>query len=132
MEFSPASMLTRGKIATVKSAAIAACDGLDGLRNRVISNPDACRFDPASLLFPGASSDSCLTSAEVTIVRKIQSDLKLFDGRKIYSRVGFGELNASHSYSLLARTGSGLCSVKTQNTALTPSKRKDLLPKVAG
>lgn len=104
MEFSPASMLTPGKVATVRSAAVAACDGLDGLRDGVISNPDACRFDPASLLCPGAVSDACLTSAEVAIVRKIQSDLKLSDGRKIYSRMGFGELNASRGYSLL---GSG-------------------------
>lgn len=104
MEFGPASMLTPGKIATVKGAAVAACDGLDGLRDGVISNPDACRFDPASLLCSGAASDACLTSAEVAIVRKIQSDLKLSDGRKIYSRVGFGELNASQGYSIL---GSG-------------------------
>ena len=99
MEFGPASILTPGKIATVKSAAVAACDGLDGLRDGVISNPDACRFDPASLLCGGAVSDACLTSAEVAIVRKIQSDLKLADGRQIYSRMGFGELNASQGYS---------------------------------
>ena len=31
MEFGPASILTPGKIATVKNAAVAACDRLDGL-----------------------------------------------------------------------------------------------------
>ena len=101
MEFAPAAILTPGKIATVKSAAVAACDYLDGIKDGIISNPDACHFNPASLRCKGTPSDSCLTDLEIAIVKKIQSDLKLSDGTLIYSRTGFGELNWAGGYAAL-------------------------------
>ena len=97
-EFTPALMLTPGKIATIKSASLAACDLLDGLTDGIISNPDACHFDPASLRCASTPSDSCLTDPEIAIVKKIQSDLKLSDGTLIYSKTGFGELNWAGGY----------------------------------
>lgn len=101
MEFMPAGILTPGKIATIKSASVDACDLLDGLKDGIISNPDACNFDPESLRCAGTPSDSCLTNQEVAIVKKIQSDLKLSDGALIYSRTGFGELNWAGGYAAL-------------------------------
>src|SRR5947208_2929161 len=47
--------------------------GKDGL----ISNPSACRFDPAALQCKGAASDDCLTAAQVAEVKTIYSPLKL-------------------------------------------------------
>jgi feruloyl esterase len=101
MEFSPAAILTPGKIATVKSASVAECDHLDGLKDGIISNPDECGFDPETLRCAGTPSDSCLTDQEIAIVNKIQSDLKLADGTLIYSRTGFGELNWASGYAAL-------------------------------
>jgi pimeloyl-ACP methyl ester carboxylesterase len=101
MEFMPAMALTPGKIATLFNATVVECDGLDGLKDGIISNPDACTFDPASLRCKGASNDSCLTEQEIAIVKKIQSDLKLSDGTLIYSRTGFGELNWAWGYGVL-------------------------------
>lgn len=101
MEFMPAMALTPGKVATLFNATLAECDGLDGLKDGIISNPDTCTFDPASLRCKGASNDSCLTGEEIAIVKKIQSDLKLSDGTLIYSRNGFGELNWAWAYGVL-------------------------------
>jgi feruloyl esterase len=100
-EFTPAAILAPGKIATIKNASLVACDRLDGINDGIISNPDACTFDPAGLLCRGTSNDSCLTDAELAIVKKIQSDLRLQDGTLVYSRTGFGELNWAWGYGFL-------------------------------
>jgi hypothetical protein len=101
MEFAPAVTLTPGKIATIKNAALAACDRLDGINDGIISNPDACTFNPANLLCQGTPDDSCLTVDEIAIVKKIQSDLRLQDGSLVYSRNGFGELSWAWGYGTL-------------------------------
>ncbi|MGX1488224.1 tannase/feruloyl esterase family alpha/beta hydrolase [Streptomyces tendae] len=55
-----------------------ACDGLDGLTDRVVSNPDACRFDPRTLRCPdGADTGpSCLSDRQIAAVRVISSPWK--------------------------------------------------------
>lgn len=52
-----------------------ACDGLDGLTDDVISNPDACRFDPDTLRCPDGTDTgpSCLSDRQVAAVRSISS-----------------------------------------------------------
>ena len=66
----------------VYSGYIKACDKLDGLRDGVVNNIAACRFDPSRL--PG------LTEAEQTTLRSISSDLKLSDGTVAYPRYWWG------------------------------------------
>lgn len=67
-----AEILPRAKLAFVNRAAVAACDELDGVKDGVIDDPRACRFDPAALLCKsGETGDSCLTGNQVDVVRKI-------------------------------------------------------------
>jgi len=40
---------TPAKLQLVGAAVLAACDGLDGVRDGLVSNPQACRFDPRVL-----------------------------------------------------------------------------------
>jgi hypothetical protein len=49
---------------------IDACDGLDGVRDEVISNPRGCRFDPRTLRCPGGADagPACLSDAQITAV----------------------------------------------------------------
>lgn len=64
------------QVRRVHEATLAACDALDGLADRVVSNPSAClqRFDPASLrCASGASGDECLTEAQVRAVRTLRT-----------------------------------------------------------
>lgn len=93
MENLPASILTPAKIAAINASAIAACDKLDGLEDGIISNPDACNFDPTSV--PGLSSE------DVAVVNNILSDITLSDGTIVYSRFGFGPLTWAGAYGLL-------------------------------
>jgi feruloyl esterase len=64
-------ILTRAKLAPLNAAVVAACDGLDGGKDGFISDPRQCRFDPISLLCKGPETDSCLTQAQVDVVRAI-------------------------------------------------------------
>jgi len=69
----PASYLPPAKFALVEKAAVAACDTKDGVEDGIISDPISCDFNASSLLCKGAESDSCLTEAQVTALKKIYS-----------------------------------------------------------
>ena len=79
------------KLATLSQAQTAACDGLDGLVDGIISHPSACGFDPASLRCPpNQDSASCLTEPEIEVVQTLRSDLTLKNGKLVYPRFGIG------------------------------------------
>jgi len=67
----PASYIPASKLNAIEAAALAACDGRDGVNDGVIDDPTQCRFDPAVLLCKGAESDSCLTEEQVVALKKI-------------------------------------------------------------
>jgi feruloyl esterase len=56
-------------------AVIAACDGLDGLTDGVISDEPACHFDPAVLRCPEGqdTGDTCLSDPQITAIRAVSS-----------------------------------------------------------
>ena len=79
------------KLAAVQQAQVMQCDARDGLADGIISHPEACRFDVMSLRCPdGVNSDSCLTDAEIDVVKTLRADLRLANGRLAYPRFGLG------------------------------------------
>lgn len=64
-----------GKRALVFHAAVAQCDGLDGLKDGLVSNVEGCRFDPRTLRCPGGedAGDSCLSDAQIAALRTYAS-----------------------------------------------------------
>jgi feruloyl esterase len=79
------------KMASLYRAELAQCDANDGLADGVMSHSRACRFDPATIgCAAGVDNDSCLTDAEIRAVNTIRSDLKLANGKLVYSRLGIG------------------------------------------
>ncbi len=92
----PGSLLLPSKVAALEKATLAACDGLDGVNDGLISNLAACHFDPAVLRCSGAENDSCLTDAQVQTVRTIRGNTVLADGTIVHAGYGLGaELNPS-------------------------------------
>lgn len=82
----------RAKTTALYQAEVARCDALDGLTDGIISNPGACRFDPAELLCPaGTDAAGCLTPTELQAVRTVTSDLTV-DGRVVGAPFGLGDL----------------------------------------
>jgi feruloyl esterase len=64
-------ILPSAKLPLINKAAVAACDGLDGVVDGIISDPPSCRFNPAVLLCKGAENDQCLTAEQVAAVKKV-------------------------------------------------------------
>ncbi|MEV6823999.1 tannase/feruloyl esterase family alpha/beta hydrolase [Amycolatopsis sp. NPDC051102] len=58
------------KQALLYDSVIKACDGLDGLTDKVVSNPGACRFDPRALRCPGGADTGpdCLSDPQIGAV----------------------------------------------------------------
>lgn len=68
----------------VTRAAIAQCDGDDGVRDGVVADPRLCRFNPASLLCkPGEAGAQCLSPMQVDAVRTIYASLHDENGKRI-------------------------------------------------
>jgi feruloyl esterase len=67
-----ASFIPQAKFAAIHDAALQACDALDGVTDRVITNPRACKFDPAVIACKaGEDTNACLTPAQVASARAL-------------------------------------------------------------
>ena len=86
----PGGAISDAKATTISKAALAACDTDDGLADGIVSRPQACTFDPASLRCSGGDSDNCLTEAQISTARVIYSELKRADSRLVYPGWGPG------------------------------------------
>jgi feruloyl esterase len=68
----PVPLLTR-----VNQAVLAACDAQDGLADGVVTDPRKCGWDPAAMQCKaGEPADACLTSPQVTALRKAYSTIR--------------------------------------------------------
>ena len=78
--------LPASKLPLLQRAVVAACDDLDGVKDGIIGDPRACRFDPAALECRDADTSACLTKAQVTAVRAIYDGAKNpRTGERLYS-----------------------------------------------
>lgn len=76
--------LSREQLNFVHEAVIEACDGLDGVTDGLITDPQMCHFDPASLQCGASSGDICLTPGQVEGVRIGYSPAELGNGDLIF------------------------------------------------
>jgi len=69
----PGALIPPDKLQVLHGAVVAACDADDGLKDGLISDPQACRFDLASITCkPGAAAaTACLTPAQALTARRI-------------------------------------------------------------
>ena len=72
------------KLAAATAAAVTACDGIDGVKDRVIDDSRRCTFDPTSLI--GAATGDCpvLTRADADIIRKLWEGPRRADGGALW------------------------------------------------
>jgi feruloyl esterase len=76
------------KLGLLKDAAIAACDGRDGITDRVITRPGACSFDPGALQCPAGQTGGCLSVSEVAAARRIYAGVVSKSGTVIMPGTG--------------------------------------------
>jgi feruloyl esterase len=67
----PGSAIPPSKLPAIQSAALAACDTLDGVKDGLVEDPRVCHFDPGMLACKGEDSPSCLTPPQVEALRKV-------------------------------------------------------------
>jgi len=70
------SHIPPGKLASIQSAVVAACDSLDGLKDGLLEDPRMCKFDPSVLQCKGSNPSECLTALQVDALKKIYTGPK--------------------------------------------------------
>lgn len=94
------------KYPLIHDAVLAACDAMDGVQDRVLEDPRRCRFDPQTIACKGADAPTCLTAAQVEVVRKIYAGpgASLFPGLEPGSELGWATLSAPKPMALALET----------------------------
>jgi hypothetical protein len=80
----PASYIPASKLAALSKAVNDACDALDGVTDGILNDPRQCHFDPNVLLCKNGDVDSCLTSPQITALKKIYAGAHDSHGNLIY------------------------------------------------
>ena len=85
----PDGKLTRGAFSDADKKVILkglldACDGLDGVKDGMIFNPQACRFDPNVLVCSQSKTDGCITADQAAAMEKAFAGPKDSKGNQVY------------------------------------------------
>ncbi|WP_191756251.1 tannase/feruloyl esterase family alpha/beta hydrolase [Komarekiella delphini-convector] len=79
------SILPSDKLALIHKAALANCDGQDGLLDGQITDPRVCTFKSESLLCTdNRATATCLTTAQIAVVNKLYGGAVDRQGRLLY------------------------------------------------
>jgi len=95
-----AAYLSPSKLPAIEAAALAACDGLDGVVDGVIDDPRKCNFDPSSLQCQGAETDACLTSPEIATLRALYAGPVNSAGVQVFPGYPVGGQAGANGWSL--------------------------------
>jgi feruloyl esterase len=79
-----AAAVPAAKLALVTRAVMEACDRLDGVRDGLLIDPRACRFDVARLQCTSGETDSCLTAPQVATMKRAYAPVKLSNGDLVF------------------------------------------------
>lgn len=77
----PGAALMPADLERVHEAVLARCDTQDGVKDGVIGDPAACRFDPASLRCKPGQTSGCLTEAQVVALNRVYGEGRGRDGQ---------------------------------------------------
>ncbi|HET9839887.1 MAG TPA: TonB family protein [Candidatus Angelobacter sp.] len=80
----PGAYIGAEKIPVIAKAVNAACDANDGVKDGVVDDPRACRFNPETLLCKQAESADCLNAAQVAALKKIYAGPRDSAGKQIF------------------------------------------------
>lgn len=77
-------VFTDAKLAMLHDAVLDACDGLDGLEDRIIEDPRRCSFEPSSIACAeGADREDCLNPAQVATAEALYAGAHNSEGVRL-------------------------------------------------
>ena len=79
------SALSGADLKLVADGVLEACDGLDGVKDGMINNVKACKFDAAALACKAGQNSACLAPEKAAALKKVFDGAKLSDGKEVYS-----------------------------------------------
>ena len=80
----PEMNVSAAKLKMLHTAVMNACDKLDGVKDGIITDPEECHFDPATLLCKDGDSVNCLTRPQLDAVESVYSPVKFSSGDIIF------------------------------------------------
>jgi feruloyl esterase len=80
----PAAVLAPAKLQLVNTAVTNACDALDGVKDGLLTDPRACKFDVAALQCKSGDGDNCLTAAQVETAKRIYAPARTSAGEVVF------------------------------------------------
>ena len=80
----PERIVPPNKVTLIANAAVAACDANDGVKDGIINDPRACKFDPGTLACKAGDAADCLTPGQVESARQLYSPVKTTSGEVVY------------------------------------------------
>ena len=102
-----AQSLTTSDLKLLVHAVLDKCDALDGLKDGMIFNPEACQFDPAVLQCKAGPAAECLSAQKVQVIRRIFEGPHNSAGKAIYSKWPYDAGDASDGWrAWMTGTGS--------------------------
>jgi feruloyl esterase len=98
----PKSFTNITQFALLASTVLAQCDGVDGLVDNIVSEPESCKpdFTKVQCGVAGVSATNCLTAQQVATAKKIHSDYYTDDGLFVYNGFEVGSENQWDTYQL--------------------------------
>jgi feruloyl esterase len=89
----PEGFIPQAKQGVLAQSAMNACDALDGVKDNLITNPLACKFEPADLLCKAGDAPDCLTAKQVATAKTIYGAAKTSKGQLIFPGYAYGGEN---------------------------------------
>jgi Tannase and feruloyl esterase len=90
--------LTENDLKLLVSGLLDQCDALDGLKDGLIFNPEACHFDPAVLKCKSGENSSCLSSQKIDAIQKIFAGPHDSSGKALYSSFPYDSGDAAEGW----------------------------------
>ncbi len=71
-----AGFLSAAKWQAYRNAVMEKCDAIDGLKDGLLENPMACKFEPKEMLCKNGDNDSCLTAPQIAALSRVHAGMK--------------------------------------------------------
>ena len=86
----PAAAVPLPKLQLLNDAVIAACDANDGVKDGLLNEPRACKFDPAVLQCKAGDAANCLTAPQVETVKRLYAPARTKSGEVVFPGKDYG------------------------------------------